>query len=390
MGDVAVKHLDVWQFRSYERAACDFGERLTVLFGPNGAGKTNLLEALYVACSGRSSRTRSERELVRFGAERARVRLETLGAGTSHVVNVVLTPGERKSVRVDGGSVEHVAAGEARPFVCVFMPDRMSLLKGPPALRRAHLDELTRALWPPRAEDRRAYARALSQRNALLAAIRSGRSGAESLPAWDTELALAALRLRAARQETTGALASPLADRGRELGLPGELSAQYRARSPEDDLDSFLAELRARRAQDLERGFCTYGPHRDELVLRHDSRALRSYGSQGEQRLALLALLLAERDLLTRERGSTPLMLLDDVLSELDEDRRARLVGELLTSGQSVVTTADSRQLPALGAADAAMLEIPGDVIATEMRAALSGRGRSASPLAPVISRSTA
>ncbi len=186
------------------------------------------------------------------------------------------------------------------------------------------------------------------------------------------------------------ALAEPLAHRGRELGLPGELTAHYRARSSEDDVDAFLGELRARHAQDLERGFCTYGPHRDELVLRHDGRALRSYGSQGEQRLALLALLLAERDLLTRERSSTPLMLLDDVLSELDEERRSRLVGELVTSGQSVVTTAEPRQLPVLGEAAAVMLEIPRDVTAPGARGGVEGRGPSATSLAPVVSGSAA
>ncbi len=158
---------------------------------------------------------------------------------------------------------------------------------------------------------------------------------------------------------------------------------------PRTDVEAFIVELVARRTQDLERGFSTYGPHRDELVLRHDGRPLRSYGSQGEQRLALLALLLAERDLLARERESTPLMLLDDVLSELDEERRRLLVEELVAHGQSVITTADPRQLPALPASAASLLEIPRDVVAPDPRGR-EERARAGGSLAPVVSGSAA
>jgi DNA replication and repair protein RecF len=364
LSDVLVERLEVRQFRSYERAACELGHGVTVLFGPNGAGKTNLLEALYIGCSGRSTRTRNERELVRFGAEGARIELHTVGAADApHVVSVVLRPGERKAVRIDGRAVERVPAGEVRPFVCVFMPDRLSLLKGPPAPRRAHLDELVGALWPARIEDRRSYARTLAQRNALLAAIRAGRATQESLPAWDAELALNAIPLRAGRDQAVKLLSAQLARRARELGLAGEVSADYRAQPGAASVEAFVAELQGRLPHDLQRGFSTYGPHRDELVLRHDGRALRSYGSQGEQRLALLALLLAERDLLERERASVPLMLLDDVFSELDEHARALLVKELAGGGQSVITTADPRQLPA-EARQVRMLEVPADVLA--------------------------
>jgi DNA replication and repair protein RecF len=359
---VRVERLEVREFRSYERASFELGDGITVLVGPNGAGKTNLLEALYVGCTGRPVRTRSERELVRFGADGARVTIHTAGGAAAHVVNVVVRRSERKVIRVDGRQVERIDAGETRPFVCVFIPDRLALLKGPPALRRAHLDELAGALWPARGNDRREYARALAQRNALLASIRSSRLSRESLPAWDRELAAHGVRLRATRELVTAALAEPFVERARQLGLEGDPSVHYRPGAREDDPDSFLAALQERLASDLERGFCTYGPHRDELILRVDGHAVRSYSSQGEQRLAMLALLFAERDLLERERGSLPLMLLDDVFSELDPGRRTRLVAELSLRGQSVITTTDRRQLSSADAATLRTLEIPGDV----------------------------
>ena len=123
---VRVERLEVRDFRSYERASCELDEGITVLVGPNGAGKTNLLEALYAGCTGRAVRTRSERELVRFGTECARVSLRTSGAAAAHVFNVVFRRAERKAIQLDGRQVDRVEPGEARPFVCVFIPDRVS------------------------------------------------------------------------------------------------------------------------------------------------------------------------------------------------------------------------------------------------------------------------
>ncbi len=149
-----------------------------------------------------------------------------------------------------------------------------------------------------------------------------------------------------------------------DLGLAGTLTLDYRPRSEATDVDAFVAELESRLDSDLERGFSGHGPHRDELALLRDGRELRVYGSQGEQRLALLALLLAERAVLGAERGAMPLMLLDDVMSELDARRRELLAGELSTGGQSVIATTDLGHVP--GGSGAAVTRIaiaPGSVL---------------------------
>jgi DNA replication and repair protein RecF len=140
------------------------------------------------------------------------------------------------------------------------------------------------------------------------------------------------------------------------LGLSGDCALQYRPRSKASNVEEFVSELRERLPRDIERGFCTHGPHRDELAFARDGRELRSYGSQGEQRLALLALLLAERSVLAHERDRLPLMLLDDVMSELDSTRRELLAAELGSGGQSLIATTDLSHVP--GAADPAVTRL--------------------------------
>jgi DNA replication and repair protein RecF len=336
-------------FRNYERADLELGAALTVVSGPNGAGKTNLLEALYFGCAGRSPRTANERELVRRGASVARVVLDVADEHAEHRLEVGFEPGETKRTRVDGRPAESMAVVEERPLVSVFMPERLELVKGAPAGRRAHLDRFIAALWPARAETRSAYSRALAQRNALLARIRAGRAAADALGAWDGELARQGVRLMADRREAAEALAAPFATLAERLGLPGGPELSYRPRSAAADASELAAELEQRRAADLERGFTVHGPHRDEVALRLDGVTLRSYGSQGQQRAALLALLFAERELLAKRRGRPPVMLLDDVMSELDAERRELLASLLRDGGQAVITTADADHVPGLG-----------------------------------------
>jgi DNA replication and repair protein RecF len=376
---VHVLSVQMRDFRTYARAEASLGEGLTVVHGPNGAGKSNLLEALYFGCTARSPRTRNDRELIRFGEQATRVTVRLLDGHDAHELTVgfgMLGAGGHsdkqpvKRMTADGAPVERLLDVEIRPLVCVFMPDRLELVKGPPALRRAHLDQVVVAIWPLRADTRRQYSRVLAQRNALLGRIRSGRASDATLSTWDRELAVWALQLQADRAAAVALLAEPFADRAKQLGCAGELALEYRPRSHALAQDEFVAELRERLHGDLERGFTGHGPHRDELAIVRDGRELRVYGSQGEQRLALLALLLAERAVLSGERRRTPLMLLDDVMSELDAERRELLARELRTGGQSVIATTDLAHVPGGMDASVARLRIsPGTILQEAMAA---------------------
>jgi len=367
--DVRVLSVQLRDFRTYGRAEASLGEGLTVVHGPNGAGKSNLLEALYYGCTARSPRTRNDRELVRFGAQATRVVVRLLDGTDAHELSVgfgTLPDGAQpvKRMSVDGAAVERLLDVEVRPLVSVFLPDRLELVKGPPAARRAHLDQVVAAIWPLRASTRRQYSRVLAQRNALLGRIRSGRASDATLATWDRELAGCALQLQAHRSEAVSLLAEPFGERVAQLGCSGEVVLEYRPRSRAQGEEEFLAELRERLPGDLERGFSGHGPHRDELAIRRDGRDLRVFGSQGEQRLALLALLLTERAVLAHARGAVPLMLLDDVMSELDGERRELLARELRTGGQSVIATTDLEHVP--GASDAAVTRLrisPGAIL---------------------------
>jgi len=363
---VRVTALQLRDFRNYERAEIEFGDRLTVVAGANGAGKTNLLEALYFGCTGRSPRTSADRELLRHGTAVARVTLATRDDnGVEHLLEAGFSPGEDSALRVDGAAVDSLLGVVERPLVSVFLPDRLELVKGAPAGRRAHLDSLVAAVWPARATTRAAYSRTLAQRNALLGRLRAGAASVASLPTWDAELSRHGAALMADRAAVLERLAPLFAARGTQLGLGEEPGLEYRPRSAARDAEGLRAELAARHEADVERGFTAHGPHRDDVRLTHAARPLRTYGSQGQQRVGLLALLFAERDLLQAERGRPPLMLLDDVMSELDSSRRELLSALLRSEGQSLVTTTDLDHVP--GARD------PGTTVIEVCDGVLSG-----------------
>lgn len=401
MSEVRVLGVELRDFRTYTRAEASLGPGLTVVHGPNGAGKSNLLEAVYLGCCGRSPRTRNERELVRFGCEATRVTVRlaevrggggggngsgptrsapdggvggtgglAVGGADEHELSVGFAPGQPKRMTSDGATVERLLEVPYRPLVSVFMPERLELLKGAPGVRRAHIDQVVAALWPARAEDRRAYTQVLAQRNALLGRIRAGAAARESILTWDVQLARHALALREHRARAVELLAEPFAARAAQLGLSGQALLQYRPRTRAATEEELLAELRERLDSDLQRGFSGHGPHRDELAFLRDGRELRAYGSQGEQRLALLALLLAERAVLADQRGRVPLMLLDDVMSELDSDRRELLADELRGCGQSVIATTDLAHVPGAGDFAVARLRVSSGVVLQEALAA--------------------
>jgi DNA replication and repair protein RecF len=343
---VRVTRVRVRGFRNLRAQELELGSGITLLWGPNGAGKTNLMEAVFMGLAGRSCRTRSDRETVAFDQPLARVEVDVAqGTDESTFLWSLARGGERRHL-LDGTAVTG-SLTDRRPPLAVFLPDRLALVKGAPSERRGHIDRLVVALWPSRAETRRLYGRALAQRNALLGRVRAGMAPPDSLEAWDLELASAGSRLMDARRDAISALAAEFARAAAELGLAGGAELRYAPRSPATSADELVAELRDRRAGDVERGYSAHGPHLDDVAIAVGGRSVRRYGSQGEQRTSLLSLLFAERRALLEARRTPPLMLLDDVMSELDPDRREHLASRLAEGGgQTLITATEPEQLP--------------------------------------------
>jgi DNA replication and repair protein RecF len=343
---VLVAAVEARPLRSLSDARVELADGIVSLIGPNGAGKTNLLEALYFALTGRSFRTADRRELIPFGGDLARaeavVRDET---GIERRLLASVSRAEGRRHLLDGTAADPATLVRHRPPVAVFSPDRLSLVKGPPAERRAHLDRYVAARWPARAGLRQRFGQALAQRNALVARLAAGGPGGD-LDVWDASLAEAAAALVAARAEAASELSQPFAAAAEELGLTGAATVEYmpRARGSAEEIRAGLGE---RREADLRLGRTSWGPHLDELKIELAGRSLRRYGSQGQQRASLLALLFAEREALLAARAIAPLLLLDDVMSELDPRRRERLVDRLGRGGQALISAAAEDSVPA-------------------------------------------
>jgi DNA replication and repair protein RecF len=342
---VLVTAVEARPVRNLSDVRVELADGIVSLVGPNGAGKTNLLEALYFALTGRSFRTSDRRELIPFGGRLARATATVRGDdGVERELLAAVSREEGRRHLLDGNAADPATIARHRPPVAVFWPDRLALIKGPPAERRAHLDAYVAARWPSRAELRRLYGKALAQRNALLARLAAGR-GAGDLEVWDASLAAAAAELVGARAAAVEELAPRFSAAAADLGLELKGSLEYapRASGTAEEIREGLLE---RREADARLGRTSWGPHLDELRIELGGRAARRYASQGQQRAILLALLFAEREALLAARGAPPLLLLDDVMSELDPGRRELLVGRL-QGGQSLITAASEDSVPA-------------------------------------------
>lgn len=352
-----VTAIEASPLRSLDGVRVELAAGVVSVVGPNGVGKTNLVEALYFALTGRSFRTSDRRDLIPFGASFARAEATVRdGDGLQRSLLASVSRAEGRRHLLDGNPADPATLARSRPPVAVFAPDRLSLIKGPPSERRAHLDGFAAARWPARGELRKRFGQALAQRNALVARLAATGGSPSQLDAWDATLAEAAAALVATRAEAIAELRAPFADAAEELGLEGGGELEYAPRAA-GTAEEIRAGLEERRQQDLQLGRTSWGPHLDELKVLAGGRSLRRYGSQGQQRAALLALLFAEREVLLAARRVTPLLLLDDVMSELDPGRRERLVGRLGEDGQALITAADEESLPS--AAQASVVRMP-------------------------------
>lgn len=337
-----VKEVSLADFRSFERLELELSPTVTVLVGPNAAGKTNTVEAIQLLTSGASFRRPSPSELVRDGADCARIDARLEGDGRVIDLRCDVTRTGRRFSR--NGKRCRAADMPASLVSVLFCPDDLSLVKRGARERRDELDFFARQVSPGYARVLSEYQRAVEQRNRLL---REDVVDESLLEAWDASVALGGATLLAARLRLFGRLAARCSEAYDVISGGERLACAYactlgeglEAASRDELRDLFLDRLRDARSDDLRRQQTTVGPHRDDVLFSVGGRDARAFASQGQQRSVVLALKMAEVELAGEILGTRPVLLLDDVMSELDERRRAAMVRFVDGGIQTLITT---------------------------------------------------
>ena len=343
-------------FRGYRQVLLTPPEGVTVLVGENGAGKTNLLEAVHLCCLGRSHRTANDRDMIRQGQETAAVQLTVERRDGRHEVGVRLFENarRRKVVFVNGKTAPRMGELMGHATCVIFSPEDLALVKEGPQARRRFLDMLLSQQQRAYFYALQTYMNALKQRNALL---KQGET--RQLPAWDEQLAAAAEPVVRLRRETADQLSARARIHYHYISGREEEVFSMKYTGPLADSGAIardmLRGLQATREEELRRQVTVFGPHRDEIDLTLSGAGLRAFGSQGQMRTAALSMKLAAFDLLEAAQGEPPLLLLDDVLSELDPERRRRLIARI-GRAQALLTCTDQGDF--IGARPSCVLKV--------------------------------
>jgi DNA replication and repair protein RecF len=320
-------------------ASFEFGPGVNIIVGPNGSGKTNLLEAILVLAHGSSYRV-NDLDLIRFDHDWFRLDADIEPGDSRRTVKLQATPRQTKTYEINDKKFVRLTLQHTLPIV-LFEPNHLQLLHGAPELRRNYLDDILEQISPGFAGFRRNYRRILSQRNALLK--RPKQPSTQELFPWNLRLSELGATITRARADLCEQLGEQLSDIYAEISQSKtKVIITYHPKFPLEQYESHLLnKLETHLPEDFARGFTTYGPHREDFVVTFDGRAADESASRGETRTALLTLKIIELQLIEKVRGETPLLLLDDVFSELDGARRRALTG-FLQRYQTFLTTTDA------------------------------------------------
>jgi DNA replication and repair protein RecF len=334
-----ITDLRLQHFRSFRDGSFELSPGVNIVVGPNASGKTNLLEAILVLARGSSYRARDS-ELVQFGRPWARLYGHSEKSGR-RTVKIVREPEPGKQYELDGKVFKRLSLQHSLPVV-LFEPNHLRLFGGGPERRRDYLDDLLEQTTPGYGTTRRQYKRALAQRNSLLK--QPGQASTEQLFPWDVRLSQLGGQIARARADLADAINADITGLYKQLSrAKTKVAINYANTWPTDNYESqLLKKLETARADDQLRGFTGHGPHREDLLVSFDSRPAQETASRGEVRTAVLALKILELKLVQAARdGQPPLLLLDDVFSELDGRRRHALT-DYLAPYQTFITTTDA------------------------------------------------
>lgn len=349
---MVIKRLRIQNFRNYQDLDCSFAPGLNLIIGENAQGKTNVLEAIYSACTGRSFRTRDDKDMIQFQKDYARIHLELEEITQQTVLDLTLLKNSAKEIRINRLPIQTYGELIGKALVIVFSPDDLRLVKEGPQERRKYLDREISLISPAYYHSLVRYHKVLKQRNKLLKVLQFSSSQRETLHSWDEQLCLAGADIIRRRLEFIRQISEISHDMHFDISIGKEkLSVHYLSHvevSEEAGCDTIASsmkeKLQAHLDTDIHRGTTSVGPHRDDFILKVNDLVLRDYGSQGQHRSAALAMKLSGIEVIRRETGKYPVVLLDDVMSELDPGRQNALL-KSLSNTQIIMTSTDTANL---------------------------------------------
>jgi DNA replication and repair protein RecF len=330
-----IKEISLKDFRNFSSLSLKLDNGINIFVGENGQGKTNLLESAYFCASGRSPRTQNDRELIRFGSTEAHIQAHIDKNGVNDRIDVHIKNDASKGVAVNGLAVRKLGDLLQNVFAVIFSPEDLFVVKGGPAERRRFMDIQLCRLSAVYYYDLQQYYRSLKQRNLLLKDIQKKKELRETLFVWDGQLADFGARLIRARAAFVSRLSAAAAElHGSVSGERETLRLNYK---PSATAEELLEKLSKNAERDIFNGTTQYGAHKDDIIFEINGKDARVYASQGQQRTACLAAVLAEAELIREEKNEEPILLLDDVFSELDEKRQKYLLKQIART-QTLIT----------------------------------------------------
>lgn len=343
-----IKSLKLHNFRNYNNLEIDFSKDFNIIYGENAQGKTNIIESIFLCASGRSHRTSKDGELIKIDSDGYYVKLDVEKQITDAVIEIYCKRDDKKRIRVNDIPLKKIGELVGQLKVVIFSPEDLLVIKEGPAERRRFLDITLSQLKPSYFYDLQQYSKILTQRNSLLKEIQSNNRLMETLEVWNNNLVNTGARIIKTRKEFIKKLCKiaedmhyKLTDNKERLEIKYAPSIDTKDIFDLDDIkDVFFRKLKEAQRNELQRGTSLYGPHRDDYIIFLDGMNIKQFGSQGQQRTSVLSVKLSEVGILKEETGENPVLLLDDVMSELDINRQNYLCNNL-EGIQTIVTCTD-------------------------------------------------
>lgn len=344
-----VKSLDLENFRNHKTTKISFSDSFNIIFGDNGQGKTNILEAIYLCASGRSHRTAKDSELIRFSCDSYKIETFVKNNGLDKNICIDYHEDQKKQIKINEIPLHKIGALMGNLYAVLFSPEDLFIVKQGPMERRRFVDITLSQIKPSYFYDLQLLSKILKQRNSLLKILNKNVALIDTMDVWNQKLAEVSAAIMTARQIFSKKLSELAQNQHKFLTIEKEIiSFDYHCSIPASDnmkkseiIDIYLKQLEKNISRDIVLGYTSAGPHRDDYDISINGNSLKLFGSQGQQRSSVLSLKIAEIELIYNETGEYPVLLLDDVMSELDENRQKYLMDSIRNVQTFITCTSD-------------------------------------------------